>query len=55
MRLKQSVEGKRIVIEPLGDLGTVFGVLKPRRKFRSIAEEAEGMERPVGEDVAGGE
>lgn len=55
MRLKQSVEGNRIVLEPLEDVGTAFGALKPKRRFRSIAEETEGMERGVGEDAAGGE
>ena len=55
MRLRQSVEGKRIIIEPLEDVATAFGALKPKRKFRSIAEETEGMETGVGEEVAEGE
>ena len=52
MRLKQSVEGNRIVIEPLADVSTAFGALKPKRKFRSIAEETEGMESSIGKEVA---
>jgi hypothetical protein len=47
MRLKQWVEGNRIVIEPVGDVATAFGSLKPRRKFRSIAEEEEAIEDAI--------
>ena len=53
MRLKQSVEGNRIVLEPLADVSTAFGALKPRRKFNSIAEETEGMESAIGKEAAG--
>jgi hypothetical protein len=52
MRLKQRVEANRIIIEPLEDVSTAFGALKPTRKFRSIAEETEGMEAAVGKEVA---
>jgi hypothetical protein len=51
-KLKQRVEGNRIIIEPLEDVSTAFGALKPKRKFRSIAEETEGMEAAVAEAVA---
>jgi hypothetical protein len=51
MRLKQSVEGNRLVIEPLADVSTAFGALKPKRKFRSIAEETEGMESAIGKET----
>ena len=52
IRLKQWVEGNRIIIEPLEDVSTAFGALKPKRRFRSIAEETEGMEAAVGKEVA---
>ena len=52
IRLKQWVEGNRIIIEPLEDVSTAFGALKPGRKFRSVAEETEGMEAAVGREVA---
>ena len=52
IRLKQWVEGNRIIIEPLEDVSTAFGALKPTRKFRSVAEETEGMEAAVGKEVA---
>jgi len=51
MRLKQWVEGNRIILEPLEDVSTAFGALKPRRKFHSIKEETEGMEAAVGREV----
>jgi bifunctional DNA-binding transcriptional regulator/antitoxin component of YhaV-PrlF toxin-antitoxin module len=51
-RLKQRVEDNRIIIEPLEDVSTAFGALKPSRKFRSIAEETEGMEAAAGKEVA---
>ena len=51
MRLKQSVEGNRIVIEPLDDVSTAFGALKPKRKFRSSAEETAGMEAAVAKEA----
>jgi virulence-associated protein VagC len=52
MRLKQSVEGNRIVLEPLADASTAFGALKPGRKFHSVAEETEGMEAAVAKENA---
>ena len=52
MRLKQSVEGNRLVIEPLADVSTAFGALKPKRKFRSVAEETEGMESAIANEIA---
>jgi hypothetical protein len=38
--------------EILEDVSTAFGALKPRRKFRSIANETEGMETAIGREVA---
>ena len=55
MRLKQRVEGKRIILEPLDDVSTAFGALKPKRKFRSIAEETAGMESAVANESVQGE
>ena len=52
IRLKQWVEGNRIIIESLADVSTAFGAIKPKRKFRSIAEETEGMEAAIGKEVA---
>ena len=53
VRLLQRVEGNRIIIEPLEDVSTAFGALKPRRKFRSVAEETDGMESAIGKEIAG--
>jgi hypothetical protein len=55
MRLRQRVEGKRIIIEPLDDVSTAFGALKPKRKFRSIAEETAGMESAIANESVRGE
>ena len=55
MRLKQWLEGNRIIIEPLEDVSTAFGALKPGLKFRSIAEETEAMEAAIGKEVAEGQ
>jgi hypothetical protein len=33
------------------DISTVFGALKPKRKFVSIEEETEGMEKAIGKQV----
>ena len=47
MRLKQWVENDRIILEPVEDVATAFGALKPKRKFSSIEEETAAMERAV--------
>lgn len=53
MRLKQWVEDGRIILEPIEDISTAFGSLKPRRKFVSIEEETAAMERAVAEQSSG--
>jgi len=52
MRLKQSVENGKIILQPVPDVSTAFGALKPKRKFVSIEEETKGMEKAVGKQVA---
>jgi hypothetical protein len=52
MRLKQSIEDGKIVLQPLPDVSTAFGALKPKRKFVSIEEETEGMEKAIAREVA---
>ena len=51
MRLKQSVEGGKIILQPVPDISTAFGALKPKRKFVSIEEETKGMEKAVGNQL----
>ena len=51
MRLKQWVEGNRIILEPVDDISTAFGALQGSQKFTSINEETEAMERAVAEEV----
>jgi hypothetical protein len=51
-RLKQWVEGNRIILEPIEDVSTAFGALKARRKFRSVKEETQAMEAAIGKEVA---
>jgi bifunctional DNA-binding transcriptional regulator/antitoxin component of YhaV-PrlF toxin-antitoxin module len=53
-RLKQSVEGNRVILEPVQDVSTAFGALKPKRRFRSIREETEETELAIGKEVARG-
>ena len=47
MRLKQSIENGRIVLQPVPDVSTAFGALKPKRKFVSIEEETEAAEKAI--------
>ncbi len=51
-RLKQSVENGKIILQPVADVSTAFGALKPKRKFVSIAEETAGMEKAIAREVA---
>jgi len=51
MRLKQTIENGRIILQPVPDVSTAFGALKPKRKFVSIAEETKGMEKAIGKQV----
>jgi len=48
MRLKQTVEDGKIILEPVPEVSTAFGALKPKRKFVSIEDEAVGMEKAIG-------
>jgi bifunctional DNA-binding transcriptional regulator/antitoxin component of YhaV-PrlF toxin-antitoxin module len=50
-RLRQSLEGHRIIIEPIGDVMTAYGALKSDIKAGSIAEETEAAERSIAEDA----
>jgi hypothetical protein len=50
-RLKQSLEGNRIIIEPIGDVMSAFGSLKSEIKAGSIAEETEAAERAMAADA----
>ncbi|MCE0484727.1 MAG: AbrB/MazE/SpoVT family DNA-binding domain-containing protein [Methylacidiphilales bacterium] len=52
MKLKQWVEGGRIILEPVPRVRTAFGALKPKRKFVSIEEETRAMEKAVGTQAA---
>ena len=51
MRLKQSVENGKIILEPVPDVSTAFGALNPKRKYVSIEEETSGMEKAIGKQV----
>ena len=51
-RLKQSVKNGKIILQPVPDVTTAFGALKPRRKFVSIKEETKGMEKAIGKQVS---
>ena len=53
MRLKQWVEDGKIILEPIEDVSTAFGALKPKRPFVSEEEETAAMEKAVAEEVAG--
>src|SRR5258708_286789 len=50
-RFKQSVENGKIVLQPVPDVSTAFGALKPKRKFVSIEKETEGMEKAIAREV----
>ncbi len=50
-KLKQTLDGQRIIIEPIGDVMTAFGALKSDIKAGSIAEETEAAERGMAEDA----
>lgn len=52
MRMKQTVEDGRIVLEPIGDVMTAYGVFKNYAKSppATIAEETEAAERSMAED-----
>ena len=52
-RFKQTVENGKIILQPVPEVSTAFGALKPKRKFTSIEEETRGMENAVGREVAG--
>lgn len=51
-RLKQSLEGNRIVIEPIAGVMTAFGALAADGPVFTIKEETEGMEAAVAREVA---
>ena len=51
-RLKQSVKNGKIILQPVPDVSTAFGALKPRRKFVSIKEETKGLEKAIGKQVS---
>jgi hypothetical protein len=51
-RFKQSIENGKIVLQPVPNVSTAFGALKPKRKFVSIGEETQGMEKAVAREVA---
>lgn len=51
MRLKQWVENGKIILEPVGDVATAFGALKPKRRFSSIKEETVAMEQAVAQQT----
>ncbi len=46
-RLKQTVENGKIILQPIPDVSTAFGALKPKRKFVSIEEETEVAEKAI--------
>ncbi len=50
-RFSQRIENGKIVLQPIPDVSTAFGALKPKRKFVSIEEETEGMENGVAREV----
>ena len=52
MRLKQSIENGKIILQPVPDVSTAFGSLKPKRKFVSIEEETNDMEKAIAREVA---
>lgn len=50
-RLKQYMEGDRIIIEPLDDVMTAFGSVKTSVPFISIAHETSVAEEGIAEDA----
>ena len=50
-RLRQSLDGHRIIIEPIGDVMSAYGALKSDIKAGSIAEETEAAEGSIAEDA----
>ena len=54
MRLKQWVEGNRIILEPVDDISTAYGALHTNIKFTYIKEEPEAAERGMAEDAMNG-
>lgn len=50
-KLKQSLEGNRIIIEPIGDIMSAFGALKSSVEMGTIAEETEAAELAMAEDA----
>ena len=52
MKFRQSVKNGKIILQPVPDVSTAFGALKPKRKFVSIEEETEGMEKAIAREVA---
>jgi len=50
-RFKQTVKNGKIILQPVPDVSTAFGALKPKRKFVSIEEETRGMEKAVGRQM----
>jgi hypothetical protein len=46
-RFKQFVRDGTIVLEPVPDVFSAFGALRPKRKFVSIDEETQAMERAM--------
>ena len=47
MRLKQTIKDGKIILQPVPDVSTAFGALKPKRKFTSIEEETEAAEKAM--------
>ena len=54
MRLKQTIENGKIVLQPVPDVSTAFGAIKTKRKYVSIEEETEGMEKAIGGQIGTG-
>ncbi len=50
-KFKQTLEGGRIILQPLSGADSAFGSLRPGRKFISTAAETKGMERAVGRKI----
>ncbi|MCE0522427.1 MAG: hypothetical protein LV480_05905 [Methylacidiphilales bacterium] len=50
-RFRQSVQNGKIILQPVPDVSTAFGALKPKRKFISIKEETKGMEKAIGKQI----
>jgi hypothetical protein len=50
-KFRQSVKNGKIVLQPVPEVSTAFGALKPKRKFVSISEETKGMEKAIGKQI----